>query len=170
MSLGLPEDFVVHYAVFVSGCHQHLVREVGAEREIEDEVALGLAWEDTHVAELEGLEEDVIGELAAFFHAEHLLKVLVLEGAAVEVQVFLRAGAFLLQFVGDHLPDLVHEFGEEAKPVVHLVHGRFVEMVMRIDVQVEFQRLAAQFVFSCNVVIPAVVELDLAKVLARYQT
>jgi hypothetical protein len=141
---------------------------VGAEREIEDEVALGLAGVDAHVAELERLEEHGVGELALVRDPEDLLQLLVLDGVAVEAEVLLRAGALLLEFLGDHLADLVHELGEVAQPVVHLVHGRLIEVVMRVDVQVKLKALASQLMLRGDVVVPAVVEFDFSEVLARY--
>ena len=96
------------------------------------------------------------------------LQVLVLDGVAVEVPVFLRAGAFLLQLLGDHFADLVHEFGQEAQPVVNFVHGRLIEVVMRVDIQVKLHGLARQFMLGSEIMVPSVVELDLSEVLARY--
>jgi hypothetical protein len=79
---------------------QDLVREVLAQGEVQDEVAFGLAGVDSHVPELQGLEEHRIGQLALLLHAEDLLQVLVLDGVAVEPEVFLRAGALLLELLG----------------------------------------------------------------------
>src|SRR6478736_3882006 len=150
---GFPDDLVVDDAVLVRGGHQDLVGEVGAEGEVEDEVALRLAGEDTHVAQLQGLEEDLVGQLRLIRDAEDLLEVLGLDGVAVEAEVLLRAGAFLLQLFGDHFADLVHQLGEEAQPVVNLVHGGLVEMVMRIDTEVKFQGLARYLAHDFNIVL-----------------
>ena len=77
-------------------------------------------------------------------------------------------GAFLVQFLGDHFADLVHEFGQEAQAVVNFMHGRFIEMVMRVDVQVKLHGLARQLMRGGEIMLPSVVELDLSEVLARY--
>jgi hypothetical protein len=139
-----------------------------AEREVQHEVPFRLAGVDAHMAQLQRLEEDLVRELAFVLDAEHLLQVLTLDRVAVEVAVLLRAGAFLLQLLGDHVADLVHEFRQEAQPVVNLVQGRFVEAVMRIDIEVKLHGLAGHFMLGREIMIPAVVELDLAEVLARY--
>src|SRR6476620_4912545 len=165
---GFPDDLGVDDAVLVRGGHQDFVGEVGAEGEVEDEVALRLAGGDTHVAQLQGLEEALVGQLRLIRGAEDRLEVLGLDGVAVEAEVLLRAGAFLLQLFGDHFADLVHQFGQETQPVVNLVHGCLVEVVMRIDTEVKFQGLAREFVFRGEIMVTPVVELDLSKVLARY--
>jgi hypothetical protein len=141
---------------------------VGAEREVEDEVALGLARIDAHMAQLQGLQEHRVGELALVRDAEDLLEVLFLDGVAVEAEILLRTGAFLLQLFGDHLADLVHKLRQVTQAVVHLVHGRLIEVVVRIDVQIQLQALAAQFMLGGDAVVPAVIELNLSEVFARY--
>src|SRR6478736_1674154 len=165
---GLPEDFVVDDAVLIRGGDQDLVGEVLAQGEVEDEVAFRLAGVDAHVAEFERLEEHLVRQLALVLDAEDLPEVLVLDRVAMEVAVFLRAGAFLGQFLGDHFADLVYEFRQEAQAVVNFMHGGFVEMVMRVDIQVKLHGLARQLMRGGEIMLPSVVELDLSEVLARY--
>lgn len=139
-----------------------------AQGEVQNEVALGLAGVDADVAKLQCLEEHFVGELAALCHPEYLLQVLILQCVAVEMEVLLGTGAFLVQLLGDHVPHLVNQLGQEAQAVIDLAQGRLVEVVLGSDVQVDFQRMATQFMLGGDEVIPAVVELDLSKVLARY--
>jgi hypothetical protein len=48
------------------------------------------------------------------------------------------------------------------------MHGRFIKMVMRVDIQVKLHGLARQLMRGGEIMVPSVIELDLAEVLARY--
>ena len=86
----------------------------------------------------------------------------------MEVEELLGVGAVLVQLFGDHVPDLVHQLGEVAQAVIHLVECLLVEVVVRRDVQVQFEGITGELVRSHVTVFPPVVELDFPKMFARY--